>query len=47
MTLKKEKKYLTFYVSVLARYGIGIVFFIFGIDQLVRPKHGLHGHPSL
>lgn len=38
MTLKKEKKYLTFYVSVLARYGIGIVFFIFGIDQLVRPK---------
>lgn len=25
------------YAPILARYGVGIVFFIFGIDQLVRP----------
>jgi len=38
MILKKEKNYLTSYAPVLARYGIGIVFFIFGIDQLIRPE---------
>ena len=38
MTLKKGKRYSpALYVPVLARYGVGIVFFIFGIDQLVRP----------
>ena len=34
MSLENLKKY----APILARYGVGIVFFIFGIDQLVRPS---------
>ena len=39
MTLKK-------YAPILARYGVGIVFFIFGIDQLVRPGAWIAWVPS-
>jgi len=32
--LKRGKEY----APTIARYGVGIVFFLFGIDQLIRPE---------